>query len=310
MKRSAQELPPRAERFAEACEDFLDALRVEAGLARATLVAYRRDLVRFVAFLRERDRESFAQATSEDVVDFLSACRSAGLAEATVARRLAALRMCLRHLVARGALARDPAALIAAPALAASLPNVLSVDEVEELLAAPARGGWRSERDRAFLEVLYASGARVSEAITLRTDKIEPSLRVIALSGKGAKERLVPVGQRARDALQAWLAGGRRGLPGAERRREVFLSRSGRPLDRVSAWRIVRGAARRAGIVKRVSPHTLRHSFATHLIEGGADLRSVQEMLGHASIRTTEVYTHLDVEHVMGLHRLFHPRGG
>lgn len=309
MKLAAQDLPPRTDLFVQACEDFLDALRAEAGLARSTLIAYRHDLVRFVAFLRERGRRGFQQTTPDDVVDFLSACRSAGLAEASVARRLAAVRMCMRHLVAAGLLRRDPAALVAAPALARSLPNTLGVGEVEELLAAPGALGWRAERDRAFLEVLYACGARVSEAISLRTDKIEPSLRVIALLGKGGKERIVPIGQRARDALQGWLAGGRRGLPGAEKRKEVFLSKSGRPLERVSAWRIVRKAARAAGIVKRVSPHTLRHSFATHLIEGGADLRSVQEMLGHASIRTTEVYTHLDAEHVMSLHRLYHPRG-
>jgi integrase/recombinase XerD len=223
--------------------------------------------------------------------------------------------MLLRHLVAEGVLERDPSAGIPAPVLRRALPQTLSVEEVERLLdASPEPGrtgwtrGWRDLRDRALLEVLYACGARVSEAIGLRTDAIEPALRVLRLFGKGRKERIVPVGDSARAALEAWLAEGRPQLPHALDRREVFLSRSGRPLDRVNAWRRVKAAAARAGLPHDISPHTLRHSFATHLIEGGADLRSVQEMLGHASIRTTEVYTHLDSGYVRSVHRLYHPR--
>ena len=166
-----------------------------------------------------------------------------------------------------------------------------------------------AQRDRAFLEVLYACGARVSEAVGLATDAIEPELRVLVLTGKGKKTRVVPLGARARAALESWLAQGRRRLNRDARIRAVFLTRTGRPLDRTNAWRLVRRAAMAAGLRVPVSPHTLRHSFASHLIEAGADLRSVQEMLGHASIRTTEIYTHLDSEHVRSLHRLYHPRG-
>jgi integrase/recombinase XerD len=188
---------------------------------------------------------------------------------------------------------------------------VLSPGQVEVLLAAPDEDPdaprWRRQRDRALMEVMYASGARVSEAVSLRTDGLEPSLRVLRLTGKGGKTRLVPCGAAARAALTTWIEDGRASLPGALRRPEVFLTQRGRPLDRTNAWRRVKAAALRAG-VPEVTPHTLRHSFATHLIEGGADLRAVQEMLGHASIRTTEVYTHLDSEHVLGLHRLYHPR--
>jgi integrase/recombinase XerD len=186
---------------------------------------------------------------------------------------------------------------------------VLAVEEVERLLAAPDGEGWRDQRDRALLEVLYACGARVAEAIGLRTDSLEPSLRVLRLLGKGSKMRVVPIGARAREALVHWIENGRRELPGGRKRAEVFLSRNGKPLDRTNAWRRVKAVALRAGLAASISPHTLRHSFATHLLAGGADLRAVQEMLGHASIRTTEVYTHLDNEELHGIHRLYHPRG-
>jgi integrase/recombinase XerD len=162
-------------------------------------------------------------------------------------------------------------------------------------------------RDRALLEVLYATGARVSEAVGLRTDGLEPSLRVLRLSGKGGKLRVVPCGERGREALRQWIEGPRARLRNAQRTPQVFLTRSGRVLDRSNAWRVVQRAAVRAGLPP-LSPHGLRHAFASHLIEGGADLRSVQEMLGHASLSTTEIYTHLDREHVLALHRLHHPR--
>ncbi|MCZ6596160.1 MAG: site-specific tyrosine recombinase XerD [Planctomycetota bacterium] len=297
---------PRA--LASGLADFLESLRVEAGLARNTLVAYRSDVERFLRWARRRGVARWDRVTPVLVVDYLSARRRAGLAEATVARELSAVRMCLRHLVAIGRLLRDPAARIAAPVLRRALPHTLSVEEVERLLAAPAGDGWQAQRDRALLEILYACGARISEAVGLRTDGLEPSLRVIRLTGKGGKTRIVPVGARAKTAVDRWLAGGRTGLPGASRRPEVFLSKSGRPLDRTSAWRRVKLAALRAGLPAGISPHVLRHSFASHLIEGGADLRSVQEMLGHASVSTTEIYTHLDHEHVRSLHRLYHPR--
>jgi integrase/recombinase XerD len=201
--------------------------------------------------------------------------------------------MWMRHLTMEGRIPRDVSALIAAPNLRQSLPNTLAVDEVERLLEAPVGSGWRPERDRALLEVLYACGARVSEAVGLRTNEIEPSLKVLRLTGKGSKTRIVPLGSRARKALEAWMAGGRARLPGSARAVQVFLTRSGRPMTRLDAWRIVKAAARRAGLPTDISPHTLRHSFATHMVEGGADLRSVQEMLGHADLSTTELYTHV-----------------
>lgn len=288
--------------------DFLEALRVEAGLARNTLLSYRADLDRFLRWAGRRGVAEPADLTDALVVDYLALRRDEGAAEATVAHNLVAVRMLARHMVLEGALQRDPTALISAPVLRKALPHTLSVHDVERLLAAPAGEGWRDQRDRALLEVLYACGARISEAIGLRTDAIEPSLRVLRLHGKGDKQRIVPLGERARQQLDRWLAGGRRSLTGSNRRPEVFLSKSGRPLDRTRAWRIVKERALQAGIAQDVSPHTLRHSFATHLLEGGADLRSLQEMLGHASIRTTEIYTHVDVEAIKSLHDLYHPR--
>jgi integrase/recombinase XerD len=302
---------PLSEAFRDGLEDLLEALRVEAGLARSTLTSYRSDLERTLAWAMERGARDFGDVDARLILDYLAARREAGAAEATLAHNLSALRMLLRHLLAEGRIERDPSALVPTPLLRRSLPRVLDVGQVDRLLAAAGEGGgWQSERDRALLEVLYACGARVSEAITLRTDGLEPSLRVLRLTGKGGKTRLVPIGDAAREAIERWIEGGRARIAaatGATRRPEVFLTRRGLALDRVNAWRRVKAAALRAGLPE-VTPHTLRHSFATHLIEGGADLRSVQEMLGHASIRTTEVYTHLDGEHVLGLHRLYHPR--
>lgn len=288
--------------------DFLEALRVEAGLARSTLSAYEADLTHFFLWAKRRDVLRPLDIDADLVIDYLSYRRNEGLAEATVARNLVSVRMFVRHMVAEGVLKKDPTALISAPVLRRALPKTLSPQDVDELLDAPEGDGWRAQRDRALLEVLYACGARISEAVGLRTDAIEPSLRVLRLFGKGGKERVVPLGARAKERLEEFLDQGRRQLADSYRTPEVFLSKSGRPLDRTNAWRIVKRCALDAGIRANVSPHTLRHSFATHLLEGGADLRSLQEMLGHASIRTTEIYTHVDIDTIQSLHRLYHPR--
>ncbi len=287
---------------------FLEALRVEAGLARNTLAAYRTDLRGFFAWADEHGRRSPGDIDAETVVDFLAAQRAAGRSETTVARKLVSVRMWAQHLVAEGRLRRDPTALLRAPLLRRSLPRCLSVAQVESLLDGVAGDDWLAQRDRALIEVLYACGARISEAVALRTDAIEPALRVLRLTGKGSKTRIVPLGARAREALTRWLSVGRPTRAGSAKSPWVFLSRSGGPMTRGEGLRRVKAAARCAGLPDDVSPHTLRHSFASHLVEGGADLRSVQEMLGHASIQTTEVYTHVDTEHVAGLHRLYHPR--
>jgi integrase/recombinase XerD len=299
------ELGPR---FARGLADFLEALRVESGLAENTLLAYRSDLARFLVFARARGVESWEALGLELVLAHLGELRAGGAAESSVARALSALRMGLRHQLREGVIRSDPLARLEGPRLRRTLPHVLAPDEVERLLSVVG-DGWREQRDRALLEVLYATGARIGEAVGLATSAFEPALRVLALTGKGGKTRLVPLGARAREALTRWLSAGRPALLAGRREERVFLSRRGKPLDRRAGWRIVKAAAQRAGLPAEVSPHWLRHSFASHLLEGGADLRAVQEMLGHASIATTELYTHLDTEHVRSLHRLYHPRG-
>lgn len=298
---------PRA--LAVQLSDFLTALRVEAGLSRATLAAYRSDLGHFLSWSRHRGLRRPADIDAVMVVDYLAHRRAEGLAESTVSRDLTAIRMWMRFLVAEGLLDRDPTSRLQSPVLAKLLPHTLGIEDVDRLLRAPDGSNWQDLRDRALLEVLYACGARISEAVGLTTDRMDSELRVVRLLGKGSKERVVPVGARARAALTSWIEDGRPQLPGGRARREVFLSHTGKPLDRTNAWRRVKAAALRAGLSREVHPHSLRHSFASHMLAGGADLRAVQEMLGHASIRTTEIYTHLDEEHIRGLHRLYHPRG-
>ncbi|HJO26593.1 MAG TPA: tyrosine recombinase [Planctomycetota bacterium] len=313
----ASESRPQQPALTRAIDDFIDCLRVEAGLRRNTLRAYRADLEHFVRWSGRRDGDArldqWRELSSDLVVDWLADQRARGLAESTVARSLVSLRLLAGHLLRAGELSRDPTARIDTPRLRRSLPSVLSVDQVKRLLAAPSGDSWIALRDRALLETLYACGARISEAVSLRTDALEPRLRVLRLTGKGNKTRLVPLGSAARSSLTTWLETGRPQLPGAARSPWVFLTHSGRPLDRSNAWRRVRAAARAAelpaAVAAGLSPHSLRHSFASHLIEGGGDLRAVQELLGHASIQTTEVYTHLNVEHIRSLHRLYHPRG-
>lgn len=289
--------------------DFLEILRAEAGLAANTLEAYRRDLVGFLGAMQAGGHSRPAQVEPGAIVDWLEQRRSEGRAEASIARELVAVRMFFRTLVREGELERDPTLLLSSPQLSRILPHALTVAEVEALLSACRGPQPIQQRDHALIALLYASGARVSEAVGLSTQGLEQELRIVRLYGKGSKVRLVPLGERAREALTEWLSDGRvRWLKG-RRADSVFLSRSTEPLSRVDAWRRVKLAARKAGITQEISPHTLRHSFASHLVEGGADLRAVQEMLGHASIRTTEVYTHLDAEHIASLHRLYHPRG-
>jgi integrase/recombinase XerD len=292
-----------------ALEDLLQSLAAEAGLARSTLASYRQQGRRFLDWMVEHDLTSFSRLASADLVSFLADLRSSRLAEATVAHHLVVVRLLLRHLVRAGELQRDPSATIEGPHLARVLPKTLSLAEVDALLAAPDPRNTRGLCDRAFLEVLYACGARVSEACELELDGLLREGGVVRVTGKGNKTRLVPLGKPAWLALERWLSAGRPTLRNAAKSSRVFLSARGGPLSRVAAWRRVRAAALSAGIDKPVSPHWLRHSFATHLIEAGADLRAVQELLGHASIRTTEVYTHLDSEHVRSLHRMYHPRG-
>lgn len=290
--------------------EFLTHLSAEAGLSNSTIEAYGRDLGRYQEFLEQSDRPSLIVESTRPILDFLIAERESGSAEATLARRLACLRMFYRYLLETGRMTRDVRPTGYAPKQWRRLPRVLDPDAVDRLLAAPAGDSPLAVRNRALLEVLYAVGCRVSELCGLTHERIHLETGYVRCYGKGNKERIVPIGRRGREAVAKYLEESRPVLqkrgPKTDR---TFLTRAGRPLDRTQVWRIVKAAATVAGLpLHGVSPHTLRHSFATHMLEHGADLRVVQELLGHASVATTEVYTHVDRRRLVEAHRKFHPR--
>ncbi len=290
---------------------FLDYLDVEAGVSANTLKAYRKDLDKFADYLMLRSIDSFDLDSSQPVIDFLQHERDHGQSIRTTARRLSCIRMFVRFLATENLISHDYASTIASPKLWRYLPEFLSLEEVEALLTTPPAGTMLGMRDRALLEMYYATGARVSELIDLRIAGLNLSSRFARVRGKGSKERIVPFGTKAQKALTAYLEKSRPRLldsSSADAPDTVFLSCRGRKLTRDRIFRLVRRYARLAGIARPVSPHVLRHSFATHLLEGGADLRVVQELLGHQDITTTEIYTHLDQSRLKKVHHRYHPR--
>lgn len=305
---------PAATPLARAAQAYRDHLAVERGLAPNSLAAYGRDLRRYVEFCTGRGITSVAEVAQADLGEFLKWLRQGSpqhppLSAASAARTLVAVRGFHRFALQEGMAESDPGREVRPPAAAKRLPKALTVDQVTAILT--STGGAAAEplgvRDRALLEFLYGTGARISEAVGLDVDDIDLDSGVALLRGKGGKQRLVPVGRHARSALEAYLVRVRPGLlvgaqPG------VFLNARGGRLSRQSAWTILRTAAERAGIDAEVSPHTLRHSFATHLLDGGADVRVVQELLGHASVTTTQVYTKVTVDHLREVYALAHPR--
>jgi integrase/recombinase XerD len=306
-------VPPSTE-AAAAVRRFLDYLAVERGLAANTLAAYRRDLRRYVGWLAASGIDDPASAGEDDLVAFLGALRASSTPDGTryrassVARNLAAVRGFHRFLVRERLATGDPSRDLGTPKVPASLPKALSVEQVEALLGAVAGDEPRALRDRALLETLYAAGLRVSEATALDLDDLDLDDGVVRAFGKGAKERLVPVGRSARRALGAWLVRGRPVLAGPRSGPALFLNAQGGRLTRQGCWKILRHHARRAGLEGAVSPHVLRHSFATHLLAGGADVRSVQELLGHASLATTQVYTMVTPDRLREVYLRAHPR--
>jgi integrase/recombinase XerD len=287
---------------------YLSHLQSESGISDNTVAAYRHDLGRFLAFLSEARGRSLAEVIAEDVLAFLLAERARGLRPASLSRALSAVRCFLRYLAAEGRLDGAVLSTLDSPKLWERLPDVLAPGEVEVLLAAPSPRKPLGIRDRALLEVLYASGARASETVGLRPEGVDFALRVARVFGKGNRERLVPLGRLAVEALRRYLASARPKLIRGPDPGVLFVTRLGAPLRREDLWRIVRRHALAAGLGDKVHPHTLRHSFATHLLAGGADIREVQELLGHASIRTTQIYTHVGSDRLRKVHRKFHPR--
>ncbi len=290
-------------------EQFITHLSVERGLSGNTVDAYRRDLARYLRFLGEAGVGDVRQAREADVSALVRALDGVGLEPASIARGLSAVKTFHRFLASEGLAAGDPAERVIPPRMRRGLPAVLNIFEVERLLEQPDLTTPLGVRDRAMLETLYALGVRVSELIALRTSDLLLDAEVVRVIGKGDKERVVPVGAEAMEHVLYYLRNVRPQLVKPHSGDVVFLNWRGRRLTRMAVWKMLKGYTRKAEIQKDVSPHTLRHSFATHLLEGGADLRAVQEMLGHADISTTQIYTHLDREYLKEVHRTFHPRG-
>lgn len=283
--------------------------QAERGMAENTIVSYAHDLQRYSEWFLTGQMSDFRKPTLGELADYIAHMRDENLAPASMARHLVSLKMLYRFLKLEER--ADPAAveLLSSPALWERIPQVLSPESVEKLLASPQPSDRFYLRDRAILETMYATGCRASEVVNLKVSDVYLDAMFCKCTGKGNKQRIVPLGSKAVAALRVYLGDSRTGSITATPSEYVFLSRAGKKLDREILWGIIKKYVKRAGLHRKTSPHTLRHSFATHLLSGGADLRAVQEMLGHASIGTTQIYTHVDRNRLKQMHKLFHPRG-
>jgi integrase/recombinase XerD len=289
-------------------ERFDDFLALEQGASVQTSKAYKLDIARFVTYVSVKGAASASEVGTRLLREYVYHLKDLGLAPASIRRNVSAVRSYFKFLLGEGLVVRDPSERLETPKRWRTLPEVLGVDEIEKLLAAPSLDEPLAFRDRAMLELAYGAGLRVSEWISLSVRDVMLKDHLIRVFGKGAKERLVPIGRKAIGATAIYLRELRPSLEKGEGKGVLFLNARGQPLSRMGAWKILRKYVKLAGIKKPVSPHTLRHSFATHLLEGGADLRAVQEMLGHVDIATTQIYTHIDREYLRSVHKQFHPR--
>lgn len=292
----------------ELIDSFLDYLSVERALANNTIMAYRADLNQYLDFIDKRGITILSKAAKNDIVDFMLAQKGQGISPNSISRRLAAIRMFHRFLARERILKNDPTALIDSPKLWKKVPDTLSVNEVEALISQPDPRDEQGARDKAILETLYATGMRVSELSNLKTNNVNLDIGFLRCIGKGNKERIIPLGKKAIQGIKRYLESSRPHFLKQKTSDFLFIGRSGVKLSRQSIWKLIKRYAREAKIKKLIKVHTLRHSFATHLLERGADLRSVQEMLGHANISTTQIYTHIDKERLKTVHKMFHPR--
>ena len=293
----------------ELVENFLSYLSVERSLSGNTIISYRRDLKKYLKYLKDSNINSLSQTVRKNISDFMFSLKDGGLSAVSIARNLAAIKVFYRFLTRERILTTDPSSLLDSPKLWKKIPDVLSVDEVEDLLKAPDLKTARGLRDKAILELMYATGLRVSEAVNLSIQDVHFDAGFLRCIGKGSKERIVPLGKESLYAIKKYLESARPKLAkGNSGDSFLFLSRLGKKISRQSFWKLIKHYAESARIKKNIRPHTLRHSFATHLLERGADLRSVQEMLGHADISTTQIYTHIDKNRLKTIHKNFHPR--
>ncbi len=292
----------------ELADNFLSYLSVERALSKNTLLSYGRDLKKYIAYLGALGIKSLAQATRKEIGDFMFKLKDEGLSAVSIARNLAAIKVFCRFLVRERIIPDDPSALVDSPKLWKRIPDGLTEREVNSLLSSADISRIQGVRDRAILELMYATGLRVSEAVELKIQDVNLEVGFLRCLGKGSKERVVPLGKEAISAVNKYLLEARPKLAKPFSGNILFLSRLGKRISRQSFWKLIKAYSSKAGIQKAIRPHSLRHSFATHLLERGADLRSVQEMLGHADISTTQIYTHVDKNRLKMIHNKFHPR--
>lgn len=290
-------------------EEFLDYLLVERGLSENTITAYRSDLYKYVGYLEKNKRRlHIDEVDKQDIRDYMMTQKSKGLSANSISRSLVAIKVLHRFLLREKYLKSDATSVLDSPKLWKRLPETLSLSEVEQILKKPNLRNWLGIRDKAALELMYATGVRVSELVNLEIGNLNLEIGFIRCIGKGNKERIVPVGKEAQSALRRYIDKVRPKLLKESSPTPLFLSRLGKKISRQSFWKMIKRYTRLAGIKKDIAPHTLRHSFATHLLERGADLRIVQEMLGHADISTTQIYTHINKERLKSIHHQYHPR--
>lgn len=290
-------------------DQYLNYLLVEKGLAKTTLESYSGDMIRYQNFLHRNKTQCISENDTALVLKHLIALRDAGLGARSRARHLVSIRGFYRFMVQERIVKHDPARLVDLPKTSMKLPDVLSVEDVTQLLETPDTDKPRGARDRAMLELLYAAGLRVSELVNLKLQDINLEAGFVRVLGKGSKERLVPIGLHAKDKIESYVEKSRKTLLKNQASPYLFVARAARPITRQGFWKLLRKYAMLAQLNKKVTPHSLRHSFASHLLEGGADLRAVQVMLGHVDIATTQIYTHVARQQLKILHTRFHPRG-
>ncbi|MBI1806940.1 MAG: site-specific tyrosine recombinase XerD [Ignavibacteria bacterium] len=294
----------------EHLRSYIHFLQLEKNASANTISSYKIDITRYLGYLEAKGISSLKKIEEKQVVGFLSLLRELGLSARSISRNLSAIKMFHKFLVGEGSATRNPAENIDTPKLSKVLPDVLNQDEIEAILQQPNTVEPLGIRDKAILETMYATGMRVSEIITLKQSNLYEEEGIVRVFGKGSKERLVPIGRSALQWIRTYVRDVRPTLSKKGSGHDVlFLNARGKPMSRMAIWNIVRTYTLKSGIKKEVHPHTIRHSFATHLLEGGADLRAVQEMLGHSDIATTQIYTHIDREYLKEVHRTFHPRG-
>jgi integrase/recombinase XerD len=307
IKREEPSKAPGA--FAEDIDSYIGVLSLERGLSRHTLTGYQSDLDQCASFLARRGVRDWLTVSGDQIAEWIQCLSGDDYTVASLARKIAAIRGLARHLVREKRREDDFTELLSGPKLLRRVPGTLTPEEISRLLTAPAGGDAYALRDRAMLELFYSSGLRVSELVGLNLTQVDLENGYVRVFGKGSKERIVPIGSKALEAISVYLTSGRHKFVKPKTGSQLFLSERGTAISRFMLWVIVKRCARLAGITKPVKPHLLRHSFATHLLSGGADLRAIQEMLGHANLSTTQIYTAVDPKRIAEQHAKFHPRG-